>query len=84
RALAAATLEIQETTSQIVKTRNELQTWQKEMKNLRDKYGALEKDNRETLETMIKTLEVYLDRDKTPAKGPEILSPEVLPLPKHK
>jgi hypothetical protein len=84
KALAAATQEIQETTAQVVKTRNELQTWQKDMKNLRDKYGALEKDNRETLETMIKTLEMYLDREKMPAKGPDISGPELLPLPKHK
>jgi hypothetical protein len=81
KALASAAREIQECTAKLVSTRNELAQWQKDMKTLRDRYRTMEKDNRETLEATIKTLEQYLERDKSPAKGPATLSPELLPWP---
>jgi hypothetical protein len=81
KALAAATQEIQEATGQIVKTRNELQQWKKDMTTLRDRVGLMEKDNRETLETIIKTLEQILDREKE-GKASDLAAP-VLPMPKH-
>ena len=83
RALDLARNEIQEATGAIVKTRNDLQQWKKDMAALRDKMGVMEKDNRDTLETMIRTLETILDRDKAPAKGPALTSPEGLPAKSH-
>jgi len=83
KALAMATREIQETTGQIVRARNELQQWKKDMSALRDRLGSMEKDNRETLETMIKTLEQVLDRDRSQAKGVENQAPDLLPPPKR-
>ncbi len=83
RLLTAAKQEIQEATAQIVKTRNELQQWKKDMTALRDKLGGMEKENRETLETMIRTLEQILDRDKAPAKGPALTTPEAPPAKTH-
>jgi hypothetical protein len=83
KALAAAKLEIQESTTQVVHARNELQQWQKESKALREKMTNMERDNRDTLEATIKTLEQVLERDRETPKGPEIRDPEVLTLPKH-
>jgi hypothetical protein len=83
RALAVATKEIQETTTQVVRARNELQQWKKDTKVLRDRLGSLEKENRETLEATIKTLEQVLERDKEPVRKSEIPSVEALPLPKR-
>ena len=83
KALAAATQEIQEATAQVVRTRNDLQQWKKDTKVLRDRLGSMEKDNRETMETMIKTLEQVLERDRDQLKGPGLPAPDVPPLPKR-
>jgi exonuclease VII large subunit len=75
KALAEATREIQEATAQTVRTRNELQQWKKDMTSLRDQFSNMDKDHRETLETIIKTLEQVLDHEKLPSKGFESTSP---------
>jgi hypothetical protein len=64
-----ASYEIQESTKQLRKTREEMQRWKQEMDDLRTKVRSLEKENRTTLESVLKALEPYTDR--LPAKtGP--------------
>ena len=72
KALAVAMREIQDATAQVVRTRNDLQQWKKDTKALCDHLGSMEKDNRETMETMIKTLEEVLARDHDQSKGPAL------------
>jgi hypothetical protein len=81
KALALATREVQEATAQIVRTRNDLQVWKKDALAMRDKVGNMEKEQRELLETIIKTLEKSLERD--PAKMADPLGVEPLPLPRQ-
>ena len=83
KALALATKEIQESTVQIARTRNELQQWKKDMRVLRERLGGMEKDNREALDAMIKTLEQVLERDREQMKGADLPVQEILPLPKR-
>jgi hypothetical protein len=83
RALALATREIQESTAQVVKARNDLQQWKKDTKTLRDRFGSMEKENRETMETMIKTLEQILERDNDHGKRADLPLPEPMPMPKR-
>lgn len=53
------------------------------MKVLRDKLGGMEKDNREALDAMIKTLEQVLERDREQLKGDDLPVLEALPLPRR-
>ncbi|MBX9677693.1 MAG: hypothetical protein K2X38_02935 [Gemmataceae bacterium] len=64
QAIVQATYEIQESTKQIRRTRDEMQNWKQEMDDMRGKLRNVERENRQTLETVVKTLESYLDRDK--------------------
>jgi hypothetical protein len=83
KALAMATREIQESTAQVVRARNELQQWKKDTKGLRDRVATMEKENRETLETMVKTLEQVLERDGDVSKRPDLPLADPLPMPKR-
>ncbi len=83
KALALATKEIQDSTAQIARARTDLQQWKKDMKVLRDKLGGMEKDNREALDAMIKTLEQVLERDREQLKGDDLPVLEALPLPRR-
>jgi chromosome segregation ATPase len=82
RALAQANREIKAATAQIVSARNDLQNWKKDAIALRDKMGSMEKENRETLEAIIKTLEKTLS-DKEGARSGEPAPLELLPLPRQ-
>jgi hypothetical protein len=83
KALAVATREIQESTAQVVRARNDLQQWKKDTKTLRDRVVSMEKENRETLETMVKTLEQVLERDGDSSKRPDLPLTDPLPMPKR-
>jgi len=63
-AIVQATYEIQESTKQIRRTRDEMQTWKQEMDEMRSKVKNVERDNRQTLEGVVKALESFLDREK--------------------
>lgn len=82
KALAAATREIQEATAQVVRTRNDLQQWKKDMAALRDKLGSMDKEHRDTLEAIIRTLEQVIEQDRAPTKAIEG-GPELMPMPKN-
>ncbi|MFO0865828.1 MAG: hypothetical protein U0744_14450 [Gemmataceae bacterium] len=69
QAIVQATYEIQESTKQIRRTRDEMQNWKQEMDDMRGKLRNVERENRQTLETVVKTLETYLDREKGSAAG---------------
>lgn len=63
KALVQASVEIQEATAQIAKTREELQRWKLEMESVRGKLRNVERDNKTTLEAIIRTLEQFLERE---------------------
>ena len=71
RALAQASQDIQDTTQQIARTREELQRWKQELLNLRGKLQNVERDNKATLEAIIRTLEQFIDREREVSKTPE-------------
>jgi hypothetical protein len=81
RALGLANREIKDATAQIVRARNELQNWKKDAAALRDKMGTMEKENRDTLETIIKTLEKTLSERDGP-RSADSAAPELLPVPR--
>lgn len=59
-----ASYEIQESTKQIRKTRDEMQRWKQEMDDLRSKIRGIEKENKATLEAILKGLEGQPEVDK--------------------
>jgi hypothetical protein len=75
QALKLAAAEIQDATEQIASTRKELKRWKEEMEGLRGKLRSVERDNKTTLEAIIRTLEQFLDRDKDTNVGVELLPP---------
>jgi hypothetical protein len=84
KALSAAIQEVKETTAQVVRIRLELQMSNKEMNDLRDKMGVMDKQHRATLEAVIRTLEPILqEQDKSAPKGPDLNTMDLLPAPKH-
>jgi hypothetical protein len=72
RALSQATFEIQEATAQVTKTREELQRWKQELEAVRGKLRSAERDNKTTLEAIIRTLEQFLERERDNAPALEI------------
>jgi hypothetical protein len=58
-----ASYEIQESTKQLRKTREEMQRWKQEVDDLRTKVRGMEKENRSTLEGILKALEQTSDRE---------------------
>jgi len=63
RALVQASFELQEATSQIARTREDIDRWKGEMEKVRTKLRSVEKDSKVTLETLIHSLEQFLDRN---------------------
>lgn len=63
RALAQALGEVQQATREVARTREELQRWQREMTALRQRLRSMEQDNKTTLETIIRTLETFMDQE---------------------
>ncbi len=64
RALSQAAFEIQEATAQVGKTREELQRWKQELESIRGKLRSAERDNKTTLEAIIRTLEQFMERER--------------------
>jgi TolA-binding protein len=58
-----AAYDVQDSLRQIKKTRDDLQRWRSEMEDLRAKVRTIEQENKVTLETILKTLEGYLEKD---------------------
>ena len=81
--LAQAQRQIQEATAEVVKTRKQLEAWQSDVTALTQRLRSVERDNRDTLETITRTLEKMLERDREPARGAEAPGPELLPLPRQ-
>jgi hypothetical protein len=78
RALKAAQLDIQSAAEEVSRTRAELQQWKAEVVRLREGLRDAEKQNMETLQTMIKLMEQRLEQ---PAGGaPE--EPRRFPAPR--
>lgn len=70
RALAQALGEVQQATREVARTREELQRWQREMTALRQRLRNMEQDNKTTLETIIRTLETFMDQESRGAVRP--------------
>ena len=63
QAVTRATYEIQESTTQTKKTRDDLQRWKSEMEDLRMRVRTMENENKITLDAILKTLEQFIDKD---------------------
>jgi hypothetical protein len=60
--------EIQEAAKEVSQTREELKRWKQEMETLRGQLHSAEKENKGTLEAIIRTLEQFMDREKETVK----------------
>ncbi|MFO0966563.1 MAG: hypothetical protein U0793_13400 [Gemmataceae bacterium] len=63
RALVQASHELEDATAQVARTREDLARWKEDMEKTRAKLRAMEKDSKVTLETIIRTLEEYFERN---------------------
>src|SRR5579864_3948112 len=71
KAIVLANYEIKEAAKQVALTREELKRWKEEMDTLRGQLRNVEKENKGTLEAIIRTLEQFMDREKE--KAPETM-----------
>jgi len=62
--LILSNYEVQEAAKQVSQTREELRRWKQEMETLRGQLHNAEKENKGTLDTMIRTLEQFMEREK--------------------
>jgi septal ring factor EnvC (AmiA/AmiB activator) len=69
QSVVRASYEIQETTSQMKKARDDLHRWKTELDDLRQRLRSMETDHQVTLDAILKTLEQYIDKD-TPKHKP--------------
>jgi septal ring factor EnvC (AmiA/AmiB activator) len=58
-----ATYEIQDSTAQMKKAREDVHRWKTEMDDLRQKLRTMEQENKLTLDAILKTLEQYIDKE---------------------
>jgi hypothetical protein len=63
QSVVRASYEIQESTSQMKKARDDLHRWKTELDDLRLRLRAMETDHQVTLDAILKTLEQYIDKD---------------------
>lgn len=63
RAVVQATYEIQESTNQMKKAREDLYRWKADMDDLRSKLRVMDQENKVTLEAILKSLEQYVDKE---------------------
>jgi hypothetical protein len=63
KALVHGNLEVREATQQVQAVRQEIHRWKQESESLRAKLQNSEKENRETLEAVIRSMEQVVDRD---------------------
>jgi hypothetical protein len=64
QAVVQTTYEVQESTKQMKRTRDDLVRWKQDMDGLRVKLAGMERENKVTLEAILKTLEQYVEREK--------------------
>ena len=69
QSVVRASYEIQETTTQMKKARDDLHRWKTELDDLRQRLRAMETDHQVTLDAILKTFEQYIDKD-TPKHKP--------------
>jgi chromosome segregation ATPase len=69
KVIVLSNYEVQEAARQVSQTRDELKRWKQEMETLRTQLRSSEKENKGTLETMIRTLEQFMEREKEAGKG---------------
>lgn len=60
-AVRQANFEVQDSIKQIRRTRDDITRWKQEMDDLRTKIRSMEVENKATLETIVKTLERYVE-----------------------
>jgi septal ring factor EnvC (AmiA/AmiB activator) len=63
QSVVRASYEIQESTTQMKKARDDLHRWKTELDDLRLRLRAMETDHQVTLDAILKTLEQYIDKD---------------------
>jgi septal ring factor EnvC (AmiA/AmiB activator) len=68
QAVVQTSYEVQESTKQMKRTRDDLARWKQDMDGLRTKLASIERENKLTLEAILKTLEQYIDREKDDKK----------------
>lgn len=68
KALVQGSLEVRDATQQVHNARQDIERWKQETDTLRTKLQNMEKENRETLEAVIRSMEQVVDRD--PNKAP--------------
>jgi hypothetical protein len=81
KAIILANHEIKEATIQVSQTREELKRWKEEMETLRGQLRNVEKENKGTLEAIIKTLEQFMEREKGNESTGPILPKQSPPIP---
>lgn len=79
KALVQASLEIQEAATETAKAREDLQRWRQELETVRSKLRSVERDNKTTLEAIIRTLEQFLERERDGSRSTESRSIELTP-----
>jgi ABC-type transporter Mla subunit MlaD len=63
QAVIRATYEIQDSTAQMKKAREDVLRWKTEMDDLRGKLRTIEQENKLTLDAILRTLEQYIDKE---------------------
>ena len=66
KAQVQATQEIKAATEEVARARSELQRWKQQVVALREKLGSAEKENLETLSSIVGVLEKMMDQDRRP------------------
>ncbi len=68
KVIVLSNYEVQEAARQVNQTREELKRWKQEMETLRSQLRSTEKENKGTLEAIIRTLEQFMEREKEAGK----------------
>jgi len=68
QAVTQAGYEVQSSTLQMRKSREELQQWKAELTEMRNRIRTIEQENRLTVEVLIKALEQFVEKEPTKAR----------------
>jgi outer membrane murein-binding lipoprotein Lpp len=82
KALRQAETEVKAATMELTQARSDLQRWKQQVVGLREKLGSAEKDNLETLQSIVNALEQLLERKKQTEEPAETTEEVVPKLPK--